>query len=576
MDKSNKVREEISKNENLKIGIKNEKLITILLSILLVIFCSCIVHKTFQNDTYYTIKIGESISNNGIDFKDNFSWHEDLKYTYPHWLYDYATYIIYSKFGFTGIYILTCILSSTLGLILYHTCKKITKTNLISFIVAFISISSLIPFITARAQLVTFIIFAIEIFCIEMFLKSNKKIYATILLILPILLANLHVAVFPFYFVIYLPYIAEYMIYNNLYNLSICNKEKKYLQKKINKINKDILKSNTNNKINKKELIDKKESLQDKLNNLTKNQDMYIESFNKKINNSNKVNITKNNNIKKLVVIMILAIFAGFITPIKLAPYTYLLNTMLGNTTSYIAEHLPMVLVNHNSAFIYLFTVIGILVLTKCKIRLSDLFMLTGLVILMLFSSRQLSILILLTPFLIIRILKSGIENYSEKGTLKIEKILSRKLCILSISIVVVILSIVYMYKIRSEEYIDKTQYPVYACTYIKENLDLNKIKIFNEYNYGSYMLFNDIPVFIDSRAELYAPEFNNYEYDIFTEYMNIQNFKINYKEKFKKYGITHVILNKASQLFHPINNDYNYTKIYNDDNFYIYEIINK
>ena len=34
---------------------------------------------TFQNDTYYTIKIGEHIVQTGqIDMQDPFSWHEDL------------------------------------------------------------------------------------------------------------------------------------------------------------------------------------------------------------------------------------------------------------------------------------------------------------------------------------------------------------------------------------------------------------------------------------------------------------------------------------------------------------------
>ena len=61
---------------------------TIIAVVLIAIFCIAITPVTLQNDTYYTIKIGEHIQNNGIDMKDPFSWHEDLNYTYPHWLYD--------------------------------------------------------------------------------------------------------------------------------------------------------------------------------------------------------------------------------------------------------------------------------------------------------------------------------------------------------------------------------------------------------------------------------------------------------------------------------------------------------
>ena len=48
---------------------------TVVAIVLIAIFCICITPVTFQNDTYYTIKIGELIKNNGIDMMDHFSWH---------------------------------------------------------------------------------------------------------------------------------------------------------------------------------------------------------------------------------------------------------------------------------------------------------------------------------------------------------------------------------------------------------------------------------------------------------------------------------------------------------------------
>lgn len=67
-------------------------------------------------------------------------------------------------------------------------------------------------YIAARAQLVTFILFALTILFIEKFLETKKKRYAVALIIIPIIIANIHLAVFPFYFILYLPYIAEYII----------------------------------------------------------------------------------------------------------------------------------------------------------------------------------------------------------------------------------------------------------------------------------------------------------------------------------------------------------------------------
>ena len=41
-------------------------------------------------------------------------------------------------------------------------------------------------------------------------MKTSKKRYAVGLLIIPILIANIHAAVFPFYFILYMPYIGEF------------------------------------------------------------------------------------------------------------------------------------------------------------------------------------------------------------------------------------------------------------------------------------------------------------------------------------------------------------------------------
>lgn len=67
----------------------------VLAIICIIIFSAVMAPKTLQNDTFYTISIGEHIMENGIDRVDPFSWH-DLKYTYPHWLYDVFIYLIYS------------------------------------------------------------------------------------------------------------------------------------------------------------------------------------------------------------------------------------------------------------------------------------------------------------------------------------------------------------------------------------------------------------------------------------------------------------------------------------------------
>ena len=111
----------------------------ILIISIIIILCIAFTTKTFQNDTFYTIKLGELILNNGIDMLDHFSIHT-LAYTYPHWLYDVFIYIIYHFFSFTGIYISTIILFIILMLTVYFTNLKLYKKELS---VVFISILSI-------------------------------------------------------------------------------------------------------------------------------------------------------------------------------------------------------------------------------------------------------------------------------------------------------------------------------------------------------------------------------------------------------------------------------------------------
>ena len=129
-----------------------------------------------------------------------------------------------------------------------------------------------------------------------------------------------------------------------------------------------------------------------------------------------------------------------------------------------------------------------------------------------------------------------------------------------------------------NDTYIDESSYPVQACDYIIENIDLGKAKFYIEYNYGSYMLFRGIPVFIDSRADLYAPEFSGKKDDIFMDFIETSNISKFYEDTFEKYGITHVITYENSKMNMIITKtqDENYKELYKDDYFVVYERVSE
>ena len=158
---------------------KDKKLLNIAFNILAVfciaIFCIALTPKTLQNDTFYTIKVGQGIREWGIDGQDHYSF-INLPYTYPHWLYDVIMSLLFDFLGgWTALYVSTMVLSCLLGILLYFTLKKVTKNSLISFVIALGQMFLMKDYIAARAQLVTFVLFVLTVLFIEKFLESGKK-----------------------------------------------------------------------------------------------------------------------------------------------------------------------------------------------------------------------------------------------------------------------------------------------------------------------------------------------------------------------------------------------------------------
>lgn len=538
---------------------------TIVAIILIAIFCVCITPRTLQNDTFYSIKIGELIKNNGIDMMDHFSWHENLSYTYPHWLYDFLTYFIYLIAGFKSIYIVTCILSALLGISVFFVNSKITKSKPISFIITIGVMYALKPYIAARAQLVTFILFIWELYCIERFIENKKIRYAITLVIISTLIANLHVATWPFFFILFLPYIAEYII-SVVSDIVIYKKTKKLVIKHKMK----VAQKNNN--------IERIKELQIKLNELEEKNEKIKQKRKDTNKNSYKILLNKNDNVKFLIIVMVICAFTGLLTPTGDTPYTYLYKTMKGNTTENISEHQPLTLINNTEAICTLVILISILTFTKTKIKLSDLFFVGGLCYLMFSSRRQFSMLVLIGSVVLGRLIVDMITRYSKNGLKDVDDVVKNNLVLVLLTILMGIFSYNSIKPVLDDKFVSEKSYPVSACDFILENIDLSTAKFYNEYNYGSYMLFRGIPVFIDSRADLYAPEFSgNKDEDIFSDFINTSSISKYYEDTFEKYNITHVILGKKSKTNLIINksHDENYKEIYSDDNFVIYERLN-
>jgi len=527
----------------------------------IMIICISTAPIGLQNDTFYTVKIGEHIiETGGIDMKDPFSWHEGLKYTYPHWLYDVLMYLVYNLGGWNGIYLSTVILSCILGISVYLTNVKICKNNLISFLLTLGVMYLCRPYIAARAQLVTFILFVLTIYLIERFLENRKIRFAIPLFLISILIANLHVAVWPFFFILFLPYIAEWLICVIVdWNLLV---------------RAQILWNKIRSKLVLKKHAEKKEEYNAKIEELRLRIEKIKIAREENRKNPYKLRVERNKNIKFLIIIMLVCTLGGLCTPRGTVPYTYLKDTMDGITTENINEHLPLTLIESKEYLCVLLTIAALLIFTKAKIRLKDVLFIGGLLILSLMSRRQISMFLLIGIFAVNRVITDFIGQY--KAREEIENITTfvttgTGMILYTIIFILIGIKIIKPSIDSGEKYINESTYPVQAANFILENIDLSKAKLYNEYNYGSYLLYRDIPVFIDSRADLYDPVFNE-GVNVFADFLNIANIGTYYDDKIAEYGITHLIMYKDAKLNMFVSRNSNYVKLYEDSSFVIYE----
>jgi hypothetical protein len=536
---------------------KQTKKLIIIFSIVISIFVIGIVCKTFQNDTFFNISIGKYILENGIDMKEHFCWVDNnLDYGYSHWAFDIIVYLIYSAFDFKGIYISVIIFTIIIALTLFYCLFKRNNSAIIAFFVTLISLYIIKDAFTARAQIVSFLCFIIEIYCIEKFIETNEKKYAIMIIIQSIIIANFHAATWPLTLVLFLPYIASELM--NF--ISIKNKYKRKLKsinKKIQKLPKDSQKIEEYNK---------------KIQEC----EMHISGEDGEYANY-KVIRRKDYNIKNLIILLIIVLFTGLITPIHGTPYTYIINSMFGESNfesgssmDYISEMQPIVPAYNLAIVAFSILLIAFLTFVSTKIKTEHGFLVLGLIIMTITSGRYVYLLVLLGSYVICDLITQALNMLISDDMVQLENILSKKIGIVTLLFLVSIFSINNILKIKNDDFVDESLYPVGAVNYILRELDYKNIRIFNSYNNGSYLMLNDIPVFIDSRLDVYCSEFN--DTDIFKDYIKLHTGEVYYEDIFQKYDFTHILLKKDEMINIYIQNDSNYNILYQDDDYVLYE----
>lgn len=476
---------------------------------LLVIFTMSLVNKTMQNDTFFYIPIGERIAKTHIiDGLDHWSYHENLRFTYPGWICNLIMYFLYNKFGFTGIYILVLIMSGLITLVLFKNLVKEKNNLILSFVIVILAVYFSKIVFAARNQIFSFLIFELEISCLIELVENGKKKYFWALIILAFLLVLFHDTLYVLFWVIMLPYIAD-IILSNIF----------------------------------------------------------------KIENSYKFKNSELKNAKYLILLFIVTIPIGFCTPIFATTYTNLINCMNGVSTEFIEELQTVELIEDVSLATITFLAIGVFGFTKTKFKLKDVLFVFGFIIFAMMARRNMFFLYLIGIIYLTNMITDCMNTYigEEEKNNFFGKLENSKYLITVIFCFISILSINNFSYQLTREYVSDIIFPKEATEWILENVDYNNMRIWNSFNWGSYLELNGIKVFVDSRSGMYTEQ-ENEGCTVLKDWYAIYQGKGDYQEKFDKYNITHILVNSSENLNKDLEKDNNYKMIYQDDLFVLYE----
>jgi len=489
----------------LKKIVSNKKYKYIFLILLLLVFGIIGINKVTQNDLFFDLKTGESILKYGIDFKDHFSFIPNLTYIYHHYLYDLIIYYIFKWGGYKGVfffyYIFFLLISGT---ILYQN-KKFSKSTFIAIFITLFSMGCGIGYITNRIQSITYLLFYLEVILLEKLYTKGSTKTSILIILISILIANLHMPLWIFTLVLFLPFLVESLIYLLAKKMSFGN------------------------------------SLLEKL----------------------KIKVDRPTSFKKLFLTFFISSLTGFLTPLKFYPYTFFTKALGNSSFNFINEMKAPTLLTQPTFFIIIFlflVVLLYLLIFHNKILFRDLAVIVGLLLFGSLACRNVMFVYLIVPTIFTKMF-FGAEHVP--FNLNKVKWLYRDRSKLfygffSFWLLIIGVSYVVNYDFSSFDYGVEDTYPVLLVEYLKNNTDYKNIHIYNDFNYGSYLEYNDIPVFIDSRAEVYIKEFNG-GYDIVGDYLKMQDISVSYDYYFQKYQFQYALVYTESTINEFLKNDNNY-----------------
>lgn len=230
-----------------------------------------------------------------------------------------------------------------------------------------------------------------------------------------------------------------------------------------------------------------------------------------------------------------------------LYPYSNIIDTVMIN---FISEWQPTTLsnINHYPYFILIVFIAGVLLFSKEKIKFIDLTLFGIAVFLGLKSIRFWGYTYILMSYVVFNYIP---ERKVDRGTTRILFMLG------AIFLGIFITNYSLLNKEYKKNFIDDEMINVIK----KESPE----RLFNMYDYGGELIYNDINVFVDGRADLYS------RYNL-SDYSNISMLQGDYIKLIEKYDFDYFLVSEKYPINTYLHYNDNYENIFNKDNIILYK----
>lgn len=163
-----------------------------------------------DTDAYWIIQSGRYVLAHGIPTVDPLTFHIGLHYVMQQWLTAVTYAWLYDTFGVMGLFLLVMAIFVAIVLMLFRLCMLLSNNNMfISYIVSILDVIILFLYMTTRPYPISMLIFLIEIFILEKYVQTTNWRYLIAIPLLSLCLINLHGAIWPFFFIVFVPYLLD-------------------------------------------------------------------------------------------------------------------------------------------------------------------------------------------------------------------------------------------------------------------------------------------------------------------------------------------------------------------------------